>query len=126
MDGGKITQALAAAGRTVPGQFVAHSLHSYFLYPGDDRVSIIYSVHRVRENAKRFMTRNVIGHQRGRAIFTVSISFQSPETGFEHQDDMPSVPPPDNLLSIPDLYLVSFVFGCSSRSKRSLANHLAS
>jgi len=102
--GQTVGQSLAAAGRTISAQFEPHSLHSYFLYPGDDTLPIIYSVHRLRENAKRFATRNVIGKQKGRAIFTASISFQKPEKGLEHSKDMPKVPPPEQVLTLNEAY----------------------
>jgi len=90
-----IGQALVAAVRTVEDSQV-HSLHGYFLRPGDPSVPIIYDVDRIRDG-KSFATRRVVAIQHGAAIFSMSVSFHKPEPGFEHQVDMPDVPLPDNL-----------------------------
>jgi acyl-CoA thioesterase II len=90
-----IGQALVAAARTVEGR-AAHSLHAYFMRPGDPAVPIIYQVERIRDG-KSFATRRVVATQHGRAIFSMSTSFQVAEAGFEHQLPMPSVPPPEDL-----------------------------
>ncbi|HSM41997.1 MAG TPA: acyl-CoA thioesterase II [Afifellaceae bacterium] len=93
-----IGQALVAASRTVEeGRFV-HSLHGYFMRPGDPSVPIIYEVDRIREG-KSFTTRRVVAIQHGHAIFSMSGSFQLPEEGLEHQAEMPDVPDPDDLMS---------------------------
>ena len=91
-----IGQALVAASRTVDPDRPAHSLHGYFLRPGDTRVPILYTVDRIRDG-KSFTTRRVVAIQHGRAIFSMSISFQIQEQGFDHQFDMPEVPPPEAL-----------------------------
>jgi acyl-CoA thioesterase-2 len=94
--GGQVAgQALVAAGRTVEGS-VVHSLHAYFLRPGDPSIPILYEVDRIRDG-KSFTTRRVVAIQHGQAIFHLSASFQIPETGLEHQMPMPDVPKPDDL-----------------------------
>ncbi|WP_128290484.1 acyl-CoA thioesterase II [Afifella aestuarii] len=93
-----IGQALVAATRTAPLDRHAHSLHGYFLRPGDPTVPIIYEVDRIRDGSS-FLTRNVIAVQHGEAIFTMSASFQKEEGGFEHQRPMPDVPAPEDLMS---------------------------
>jgi acyl-CoA thioesterase II len=91
-----IAQALAAAQRTVePDRFV-HSLHAYFMRPGDPAIPIIYEVDRIRDG-KSFTTRRVVAIQHGQAIFSLSASFQLDEDGFEHQMPMPDVPTPEEL-----------------------------
>src|SRR3954453_23849779 len=83
--GGQVAgQALVAAGRTVdPGRFV-HSLHAYFLRPGDPTVPILYQVDRIRDG-KSFTTRRVVAIQHGKAIFNLSASFHVAEQGMDHQ-----------------------------------------
>ena len=101
--GGQVLgQALVAASRTVPDDRIAHSLHGYFLRPGDTSVPILYTVDRIRDG-KSFTTRRVVAIQHGRAIFNMSISFQTPEDGFSHQLPMPECPGPDNLKSEDEL-----------------------
>ena len=96
--GGQVAgQALVAAGRTVEASRVLHSLHSYFLRPGDPNVPIIYEVDRIRDG-RSFTTRRVVAIQHGRPIFNLSASFQIREEGPEHQDEMPDVPGPETLL----------------------------
>lgn len=90
-----IGQALVAACRTVEGR-EPHSLHAYFLIGGDPKTPIIYEVDRLRDG-KTFATRRVLAIQHGRAIFAMSVSFQSQEGGFDHQAPMPDVPGPDDL-----------------------------
>jgi acyl-CoA thioesterase-2 len=93
--GGQVAgQALVAAGRTVPADRPVHSLHAYFIRPGDPAVPIVYTVDRVRDG-RSFTTRRVSAIQHGRAIFTLSASFHQPEPGPVHADPMPQVPPPD-------------------------------
>jgi acyl-CoA thioesterase II len=92
-----IGQALVAAARTVEGR-AAHSLHAYFMRPGDPAVPIIYQVERIRDG-KSFTTRRVVATQHGQAIFSMSASFQIAEAGFEHQIPMPAVTPPEELPS---------------------------
>lgn len=91
-------QALMAASRTVPAERPVHSLHAYFLRPGDFSIPIIYEVDRIRDG-KSFTTRRVNAIQHGKAIFTLSASYQEAEEGVEHQSDMPEVPPPESLES---------------------------
>src|SRR4051812_13666887 len=90
-----IGQALVAATRTVGGRH-PHSLHGYFLLPGDPLVPIIYEVDRIRDG-RSFTTRRVVAIQHGRAIFNLQASYQVVEAGPEHQDAMPVVQAPDSL-----------------------------
>ena len=92
-----IGQALVAAVRTVEGR-PPHSMHAYFLLPGDPKVPIIYDVDRIRDG-KSFTTRRVTARQHGHPIFSMLVSFHVDEPGFEHQAQMPDVPPPDKLPS---------------------------
>src|SRR4051795_1914591 len=95
--GGQVAgQALVAAGRTVPTERQVHSLHAYFLRPGDPSVPIVYEVDRIRDG-RSFTTRRVVAIQHGRAIFNLSASFQVPEPGPEHQYTMPAAPDPETL-----------------------------
>ncbi len=101
--GGQVLgQALVAAVRTVDPARIAHSLHAYFLLPGDPSVPIIYEVERIRDGGS-FTTRRVKGIQHGKAMFSMSVSFQKPEAGFDHQTPMPDVPAPEDLPSERDL-----------------------
>lgn len=100
--GQTLGQALVAAVRTVPPERVAHSMHAYFLQPGDLDRPIIYGVDRVRDGGS-FSTRRVTATQHGRAMFVMSVSFHKAEPGPEHQDQMPNVPPPEALPSERDL-----------------------
>jgi acyl-CoA thioesterase-2 len=91
-----IGQALVAAVRTVDGR-VPHSMHAYFLLPGDPKVPIIYDVERIRDG-KSFTTRRVLARQHGHPIFSMSVSFHNAEEdGLSHQAQMPDVPGPDAL-----------------------------
>lgn len=93
--GGQVAaQALLAAARTTDPAYVAHSLHSYFLLPGDTAVPIIYDVDRLRDG-RSFATRRVVARQHGRAIYYLTVNFQRAEEGFEHQDAMPEVIAPE-------------------------------
>jgi acyl-CoA thioesterase-2 len=95
--GGQVAgQALVAAGRTVPADRPVHSLHAYFLRPGDPSIPIVYEVDRIRDG-KGFTTRRVVGIQHGKAIFNLAASFQTPEEGPAHQQQMPAVPDPGSL-----------------------------
>lgn len=95
--GGQVAaQALVAAGRTVEEERPVHSLHAYFLRPGDPQVPIVYEVDRIRDG-KSFTTRRVVAIQHGRAIFNMQASFQIVEVGPDHQAPMPDVPAPDDL-----------------------------
>jgi acyl-CoA thioesterase II len=99
--GGQVaSQALMAAGRTVEHGRV-HSLHAYFLRPGDPTVPILYEVDRIRDG-KSFTTRRVVAIQHGEAIFNLAASFHVVETGLEHQIPMPEVPSPETLETLPE------------------------
>jgi acyl-CoA thioesterase-2 len=94
--GGQVAaQALMAAGRTVE-QGRVHSLHSYFLRPGDPRIPILYEVDRIRDG-RSFTTRRVVAIQHGRAIYNMQASFHTDEVSLEHQFDMPVVPAPETI-----------------------------
>jgi acyl-CoA thioesterase II len=90
-----IAQALVAASRTVEGRN-PHSLHAYFILPGDPLVPIVFEVDRIRDG-KSFTTRRVVAIQHGKAIFSLSASFQVEEQGVEHSLAMPVTPDPDSL-----------------------------
>jgi acyl-CoA thioesterase-2 len=96
--GGQVAgQALVAAGRTVAAGRPVHSLHAYFIRPGDPAVPLVYLVERVRDG-RSFTTRRVTAVQHGKTIFTLSASFHQPEPGgFEHFAPMPRVPAPDEI-----------------------------
>jgi acyl-CoA thioesterase-2 len=96
--GGQVAgQALVAAARTVDDpERTVHSLHAYFLRPGDMTIPIVYDVDRIRDG-KSFTTRRVVAIQHGRAIFNLQASFQVRESGYDHQSEMPAVPPPDDI-----------------------------
>lgn len=95
--GGQVAaQALVAAGRTVPGDRHAHSLHAYFLRPGDPGAPIVYTVDRIRDG-RSFTTRRVVAVQHGQPVFHLSASFQTYEEGLEHQAPMPPAPDPETL-----------------------------
>ncbi|MFR9731698.1 acyl-CoA thioesterase II [Saccharopolyspora sp. MS10] len=95
--GGQVAgQALVAAGRTVPEDRPVHSLHAYFIRPGDPSVPIVYEVDRTRDG-RSFTTRRVVAVQRGKPIFSLSASFQLVEEGIDHAEPMPDVPDPESL-----------------------------
>ncbi|TDP97122.1 acyl-CoA thioesterase-2 [Labedaea rhizosphaerae] len=96
--GGQVAgQALVAAGRTVPADRRVHSLHAYFIRGGDPSVPIVYEVDRIRDG-RSFTTRRVVAVQHGKAIFSLSASFQVDEPGIEHEAAMPAgVPEPESL-----------------------------
>ncbi|MGA5196133.1 acyl-CoA thioesterase II [Streptomyces exfoliatus] len=95
--GGQVAaQALVAAGRTVPEDRLAHSLHAYFLRAGDPGAPIVYTVDRIRDG-RSFTTRRVVAVQHGQPIFHLSASFQAHEEGLDHQTDMPAAPDPETL-----------------------------
>jgi acyl-CoA thioesterase II len=101
--GGQVAgQALVAAGRTVDASRPVHSLHAYFLRPGDPSVPIVYEVDRIRDG-KSFTTRRVVAIQHGKAIFNLAASFHHDEPGFDHQVTMPEAPPPESLRSWSEL-----------------------
>jgi acyl-CoA thioesterase-2 len=89
-------QSLVSAVRTVAPEYQVHSLHGYFLRPGDARSPSVYTVERIRDGGS-FCTRRVSAIQHGETIFSMSASFQADQTGIEHQDAMPEAPPPDDL-----------------------------
>jgi acyl-CoA thioesterase-2 len=101
--GGQVLgQALMAAARTVePGRHV-HSLHAYFLRPGDKAAKIVYDVDRIRDGGS-FTTRRVVAIQHGQPIFNFAASFHVKEQGPAHQATMPTVPGPDGLASVADM-----------------------
>jgi acyl-CoA thioesterase-2 len=99
--GGQVAaQALVAAGRTVAdgtgAERPVHSLHAYFLRPGNPKIPIVYQVDRIRDG-RSFTTRRVAAIQRGEAIFHLSASFHVPEEGVTHQEQVPDVPDPETL-----------------------------
>jgi acyl-CoA thioesterase-2 len=99
--GGQVLgQALMAAAATVEGRD-AHSLHAYFLRRGDFNSPIVYEVDRARDG-NHFSTRRVIAIQHGAQIFNLSASFQSVESGLDHQLPLPEVPPPEALTDLDD------------------------
>ncbi|WP_300540107.1 acyl-CoA thioesterase II [uncultured Nocardioides sp.] len=95
--GGQVAaQALVAASRTTDPAYVVHSLHSYFLQPGDTGAPIVYDVEELR-SGRSFATRRVLARQHGRPIFVMTTDFQKPEDGLEHQDAFPDdVPAPED------------------------------
>ncbi|WP_422747807.1 acyl-CoA thioesterase II [Mycobacterium sp. WMMD1722] len=103
-------QSLVSAVRTVDPKFLVHSLHGYFLRPGDARAPSVYIVERLRDGGS-FVTRRVNAIQHGETIFSMSASFQTDQSGIEHQDAMPAAPPPDDMT---DFKSVSKVFDDAS------------
>lgn len=102
--GGQVlAQALVAARRTVEEPRESHSLHGYFILPGDVDAPIVYFVDRLRDG-KSFTTRRVTGIQHGEAIFSMTASFHRAEKGEEHFAPMPDAPDPESL--VPELELV--------------------
>ncbi len=100
MFGGQVAgQALVAAGRTVPADRFVHSLHSYFVRPGNPRVPIRYAVDRLRDG-RSFSIRRVVAEQDDGPIFAFSASFQLDQPGVEHETQMPDVPGPESLQSM--------------------------
>ncbi|TFG89115.1 MAG: acyl-CoA thioesterase II [Gemmatimonadales bacterium] len=100
--GGQVLgQALVAASGTVADRR-AHSLHAYFLLPGDKQAPIDYEVDRIRDG-RSYATRRVVAVQHGRPIFNLSASFKTPEEGVAHQFEMPVVPAPESLLNTAEL-----------------------
>ncbi len=91
-----IAQALLAAYETVENR-VCHSIHAYFIRPGDVRIPVLYEVDRSRDGGT-FTTRRVIAIQNGQQIFNLAASFQVAEEGLEHQTTMPEAPDPESVL----------------------------
>ncbi len=101
--GGQVLgQCVSAASQTVDAARHVHSMHGYFLRPGDASLPIVYQVDRVRDGGS-FSTRRVTAIQKGKPIFTCSASFQFDEEGFHHQNSMPEVPGPEELKSETEL-----------------------
>lgn len=101
--GGQVlSQALLSASRTVPDDRQPHSLHSYFMRPGDLDHPIIFMVERLRDG-KSFNTRRVSAMQHGEVILNLAASFQVAEEGLSHQSEMPAVPPPEQCLTRKEL-----------------------
>ena len=101
--GGQVLgQALTAAGVTAPHGRELHSMHGYFLRPGDASLPVVYQVERTRDGGS-FSTRRVVAVQKGKPIFFCSASFQYDEEGFHHQSEMPDVPGPEDLKSETEL-----------------------
>jgi len=92
-----VAQALVAASKTVSEDRHTHSLHGYFLRPGNSDLPILYTVDRIRDG-KSFATRRILATQNGQAIFTLAASFQAKEEGLEHQFTMPKVTEPSQLI----------------------------
>lgn len=102
--GGQVMgQALSAAKETLPAGRIVHSLHSYFLRPGDAAKPIVYDVETIRDG-KSFSTRRVSAIQYGKPIFYMTASFQGEEQGLSHQATMPDVPAPEELRSSLEFY----------------------
>jgi acyl-CoA thioesterase II len=102
--GGQVAgQALVAAGRTVDADRAVHSLHSYFIRPGDPEVPIVYTVERARDG-RSFSIRRVTAIQHGEPIFVLAASFQLRQGGIDHQAPMPDVPLPDELPTLEERY----------------------
>jgi acyl-CoA thioesterase-2 len=97
--GGQVLgQALSAATRTVAPNRAVHSLHAYFLRPGDVSRGVVYEVERLRDGSS-FSARRVVAVQHGAPILHLTASFHEPEPGFDHHEPMPTVPGPEGLLS---------------------------
>ncbi len=102
--GGQVAgQALIAAGRTVETTRSVHSLHAYFLRPGNPAMPVVYSVDRIRDG-RSYSTRRVVAVQRGETIFHLSASFHLREQGSQHAEPMPVVPPPEQVRTLEDWY----------------------
>ncbi len=118
-----IGQAMVAASRTGEGR-TPHSLHAYFLLPGDMAAPIVYEVERIRDGGS-FSARRVQAIQHGRPILSLIASFQVPEAGVEHQASAPEVPPPEALKNTQQLipeWLAS-VPNVHPRVRESLSHH---
>lgn len=102
--GGQVlAQAVSAANTTITDDKILHSIHCYFINPGDNDLEITYKVEIIKDG-KSFNTRRVVASQKGRDIFIMSASYQKHETGIEHQDIMPNVARPEALSSFSDLF----------------------
>ena len=104
--GGQVMgQAISAAKNTVAEERYVHSFHSYFLRSGDTKHPIVYDVERIRDG-KSLSTRRIKAIQHGKPIFYMTASFKAKERGFEHQDEMPDVAPPEKLISEQEISLL--------------------
>jgi len=102
--GGQVlAQAIASAYRTVDPSHSLHSMHAYFLRPGDWKIPILYDIDRIRDG-RSFTTRRVVAIQHGRAIFNMATSWQKSESGLSHANPMPDVPPPEALRGDREIY----------------------
>jgi acyl-CoA thioesterase-2 len=102
--GGQVAaQAVIAAARTVDRAWDLHSLHAYFLRPGDPRAHVLFVVERIRDG-RSFATRRIVARQAGRAIFSLDASFQRRETGLEHAGAAPAVTPPEDLPTLRQVF----------------------
>jgi acyl-CoA thioesterase-2 len=95
-------QSLVSAVRTVDPKYQVHSLHGYFLRPGDAKTPTVFLVERLRDGGS-FATRRVNAIQHGETIFSMSASFQTDQSGIHHQDAMPSAPPPEDLPGLTEI-----------------------
>jgi len=101
--GGQVAgQSLVSAVRTVDPRYQVHSLHGYFLRPGDASSQTVFIVERLRDGGS-FATRRVNAIQHGETIFSMSASFQTDQSGIHHQDVMPSAPPPEDLPGLTEM-----------------------
>jgi acyl-CoA thioesterase-2 len=102
--GGQVlAQAVSAANTTIEDAKILHSIHCYFINPGDNDLDITYKVEIIKDG-RSFNTRRVVASQSGRDIFIMSASYQRPESGIEHQATMPNVARPESLTSFSDLF----------------------
>lgn len=115
--GQALGQSVSAASQTVDPDRHVHSVHGYFLRPGDASQPVVYQVKRIRDGGS-FSTRNVMAIQKGQPIFTCNLSFQYDEQGFAHQEDMPQVPDPETLPSEAELLDTMEVEGELSERRR--------
>lgn len=111
-----IAQSLLAAYETVEER-ICHSLHCYFIRPGDPRIPILFEVDRSRDGGS-FTTRRVIAVQNGKQIFNLAASFQTPEEGFEHQAPMPAVRSPDDMAAEAEAQKKAVLEGMSEEMRR--------
>ncbi|GAA1910512.1 acyl-CoA thioesterase II [Nocardioides lentus] len=101
--GGQVAaQALVAGSHTVDPAYEAHSMHSYFLRPGDVSIPILYDVEVLRDG-RSFATRRVVARQHGRPIFFLTANYQRVEEGLDHADPMPDVPGPEDAMKLADI-----------------------
>ncbi len=113
MFGGQVLgQALIAAARTVDAGRLPHSLHGYFLRPGNAEMPILFEVDRIRDG-KSFTARRVVAIQNGKAVFNMAVSFHGPKQGFEHQADMPIVSTPGGYQAIENVGMRCASYGPS-------------